>query len=127
MMYLNQLNLHSIFLMMPTGEKGGGGMGGSLFFIAAMLVVMWLFMIRPQSKKAKQQKLFNQNIQKGDRIVTIAGIHGRINKVNEDDTLQLEVSPGSYMTIERSAISMEFTNGLEKRKEAMATGSTGKK
>lgn len=117
---LNVLNLHSVFLMTPAaGGKGGAG-GGMLFFIAAMLVVMWLFMIRPQSKKAKQQKQFNQNIQKGDRIVTIAGIHGRINKVNDDDTLQLEVSPGSYMTIERSAISMEFTQGLEKRKEALA-------
>ncbi|MGH2642809.1 MAG: preprotein translocase subunit YajC [Chitinophagaceae bacterium] len=121
MTYLNVLNLHSVFLMMPTGGKGGAGGSGMLFFIAAMLVVMWLFMIRPQSKKAKQQKQFNQSIQKGDRIVTIAGIHGRINKINDDDTLQLEVSPGSYMTIERSAISMEFTHGLEKRKEAMAS------
>lgn len=121
MMYLNLLNLHSVFLMMPSGGKSGAGGGGMLFFIAAMLVVMWLFMIRPQSKKAKNQKQFNQNIQKGDRIVTIAGIHGRISKINDDDTLQLEVSPGSYMTIERSAISMEFTQGLEKRKEAMAT------
>lgn len=121
MIYLSQLNLQSVFLMMPTGGKGGGGMGGSLFFIAAMLIVMWLFMIRPQSKKAKQQKEFNSSIQKGDRVVTIAGIHGRINKINEDDTLQLEVSPGSYMIIERSAISMEFTKGLEKRKEALAS------
>ncbi|TAM98500.1 MAG: preprotein translocase subunit YajC [Chitinophagaceae bacterium] len=120
-MYLNLLNLHSVFLMMPSGGKSGTGGGGMLFFIAAMLVVMWLFMIRPQSKKAKNQKQFNQNIQKGDRIVTIAGIHGRISKINDDDTLQLEVSPGSYMTIERSAISMEFTQGLEKRKEAMAS------
>jgi preprotein translocase subunit YajC len=120
-MYLNLLNLHSVFLMMPSGGKSGTGGGGMLFFIAAMLVVMWLFMIRPQSKKAKSQKQFNQNIQKGDRIVTIAGIHGRISKINDDDTLQLEVSPGSYMTIERSAISMEFTQGLEKRKEAMAS------
>lgn len=126
MIYLSQLNLHSELLMMPSGGESGGGGGMSLLFIAAMLVIMWLFMIRPQSKKAKQQKQFNHSIQKGDRIVTIAGIHGRINKVNDDDTLQLEVSPGSYMTIERSAISMEFTKGLEKRKEAAMTGSEKK-
>lgn len=118
MMYLNQINFHSVILMIGEGGGKGGGGGMSFLFIAAMLVIMWLFMIRPQSKKAKQQKEFNKSIQKGDRIVTIAGIHGRINKVNDDDTLQLEVSPGSYMTIERSAISMEFTKGLEKRKEA---------
>lgn len=120
-MYLSQINFQSVLLMMPTGDKSGGGGGMSFLFIAAMLVIMWLFMIRPQSKKAKQQKEFNKSIQKGDRIVTIAGIHGRINRVNDDDTLQLEVSPGSYMTIERSAISMEFTKGLERRKEAAAS------
>ncbi|HLR37482.1 MAG TPA: preprotein translocase subunit YajC [Chitinophagaceae bacterium] len=108
-----------ILLMAPSGGGEGGG-GLSFIFIAAMLLIMWLFMIRPQSKKAKKQKAFNKAIQKGDRIVTIAGIHGRINKVNDDDTLQLEVSPGSYMTIERSAISMEFTQGMEKRKENAA-------
>lgn len=118
MTYLNV----STLLMAPAGGEGSGGSGMSLLFIAAMLVIMWLFMIRPQSKKAKQQREFNKSIQKGDRIVTIAGIHGRINKINEDDTLQMEVSPGSYMTIERSAISLEFTKGLEKRKEAAATG-----
>ena len=71
-------------------------------------------MIRPQAKKAKDQKKFITNLQKGDKIVTIAGIHGTINKVNEDGTLQLETNPGSYMKIEKSAISMEWTNQLNK-------------
>ena len=41
-------------------------------------------------------------MQKGDKIVTIAGIHGTVNKVNEDGTIMLETSPGSYMKIEKS-------------------------
>ena len=68
----------------------------------------------PQAKKAKDQKKFIENLQKGDKIVTIAGIHGTINKVNEDNTLQLETNPGSYMKIEKSAISMEWTTQLNK-------------
>ena len=79
-----------------------------------MIVVFWLFFIRPQAKKAKQQKSFIENLQKGDKIVTIAGIHGTVNKVNEDGTLSLEINPGSYIKIEKSAISMEWTNQLNK-------------
>ena len=53
-------------------------------------------------------------MQKGDKVVTIAGIHGTINKINEDGTLQLEVSPGSYLKIEKSTISMEWTAAINK-------------
>lgn len=79
-----------------------------------IMVVFWLFFIRPQAKKAKQQKLFIENLGKGERVVTIAGIHGVINKVNEDGTVMLEINPGSYIKIEKSAISMEWTNQLNK-------------
>jgi preprotein translocase subunit YajC len=91
--------------------------GGSSFqfvFLGLMIVVFWLFFIRPQAKKAKQQKGFIENLQKGDKIVTIAGIHGTVNKVNEDGTLSLEINPGSYIKIEKSAISMEWTTQLNK-------------
>jgi len=90
--------------------------GGSFqfVFLGLMIVVFWLFFIRPQAKKAKQQKGFIENLQKGDKIVTIAGIHGTVNKVNEDGTLSLEINPGSYIKIEKSAISMEWTNQLNK-------------
>jgi preprotein translocase subunit YajC len=53
-------------------------------------------------------------MQKGDKIVTIAGIHGTINKVNEDNTIQLEVNPGSYLKIEKSSLSMEWTIAINK-------------
>ena len=46
--------------------------------------------------------------------MTIAGIHGKVNKVSDDGTLELEVSPGSYLKIERSAISMEWTANINK-------------
>ena len=97
------------------GGKGGGGFGSFQFiFLALMILVFWLFFIRPQAKKAKTQKTFIENLQKGDKIVTIAGIHGTINRVNEDGTINLEISPGSYIKIEKSAISMEWTTQLNK-------------
>ena len=99
-----------------TGKPQGGlSAYSSLIFMVMIFLVFWLFFIRPQSKKAKTQKQFIENMQKGDKIVTIAGIHGTINKVNEDGTINLEVSPGSYIKIERSAISMEWTTQLNKQ------------
>lgn len=95
-------------------QAGGSGGLGPLIFLPLMILVFWLFFIRPQAKKAKNQKTFVEGLQKGDKIVTIAGIHGTVNKVNEDGTVNLEVSPGSYIKIEKSAISMEWSNQLNK-------------
>lgn len=117
--------LNAFFLMMPpsNGQQGGGGFS-SLFLIGGIFVIMYFFMIRPQSKKAKDQKKYIENLQKGDKVVTHAGIHGTIYKVNEDTTLQLETSPGSYLKIEKSAISLEMTQAVNK---AAAPATTDKK
>src|SRR5574339_1237964 len=98
----------NFYLLQQTSQ--GGGFGSFQFiFLGLMILVFWLFFIRPQAKKAKNQKTFIENLQKGDKVVTIAGIHGTINKVNEDGTISLEINPGSYIKIEKSAISMEWT------------------
>ena len=89
-----------------------------LVLLGGMILIFWLFMIRPQAKKAKQAKQFQENLQKGDKVVTIAGIHGKVNKVNEDGTIDLETSPGSYIKIEKSAISIEWSNNLNKANAA---------
>ena len=106
------MQLLSIFLMMD--PQGKGSSTTTLVMMGGMIAVFYFFMIRPQAKKAKQQKQFINDLQKGDKIVTIAGIHGKVNKVNEDNTLEMEVSPGSYIKIERSAISMEWTANINK-------------
>ncbi|MGG9963790.1 preprotein translocase subunit YajC [Ferruginibacter sp. SUN106] len=107
------MQLLSIFLMTPD-PSGKSSSTGTLVMMGGMIAVFYFFMIRPQAKKAKQQKAFINNLQKGDKIVTIAGIHGKVNKVNDDNTLEMEVSPGSYIKIERSAISMEWTTNINK-------------
>ena len=94
--------------------KGAGGGFGPLIFLPLMILVFWLFFIRPQAKRQKNQKSFVENLQRGDKVVTIAGIHGTINKINEDGTIMLEISPGSYVKMEKSSISMEMTSQLNK-------------
>jgi len=107
-----------LVVLLQAGGAGGGSF--QLILLGGMILVFWLFMIRPQQKKAKLAKKFQEDMQKGDKIVTIAGIHGTVNKVNEDGTIQIETSPGSYLKIEKSAISMEWTQNINKTAAAPA-------
>lgn len=105
--------LNAILLMAPPSGQDQSPWP-TFLMMGGIILVFWLFMIRPQAKKAKEQKKYIDNLQKGDKIVTIAGIHGTVNKVNEDGTLNLEVSPGSYLKIEKSAISQEWSANVNK-------------
>ncbi|HML58391.1 MAG TPA: preprotein translocase subunit YajC [Ferruginibacter sp.] len=107
------MNFLQVFLMAPD-PSGKSSSTSTLIMMGLMILVFWLFMIRPQAKKAKQQKQFVNNMQKGDKVVTIAGIHGTINKVNDDGTILLETSPGSYIKIEKSAVSLEWSANANK-------------
>ena len=109
---------HSLLFVLL--QTGGGAGYTQLLLIGGMFVVFYFFMIRPQAKKAKLAKKFQEDMQKGDKIVTIAGIHGTVNKVNEDGTVMLETSPGSYLKIEKSAISIEWSQNLNKPVTAAA-------
>jgi preprotein translocase subunit YajC len=116
-----QLNFSTLMLQ-AAAQPGGSLM--PIFLMVGMFVVMYFFMIRPQAKKAKEQKAFADSMAAGEQIVTTAGIHGRINRANDDGTLQIEISRGTFMTIERSAISMEMTAAYRKKTETAAGTST---
>ena len=96
-------------LLFTNAAEGGGGMSGSLMFLGAFLMIMYFFMIRPQTKKAKEQQTFLSEIEKGTRIVTSGGIHGKIVKVDEGSSVLIEVDSGTKLRIEKSMISMDFT------------------
>ena len=112
-----QLSLNTV--MLQAAAQPGGGLT-PLFLMVGMFVVMYFFMIRPQAKKAKDQKKFADSMNSGEQIVTTAGIHARINRANEDGTLQIEISRGTFMTIERSAVSMELTAAARKKSDSAA-------
>jgi len=93
--------------------QAGGGGSLQLILLGGMILVFWLFMIRPKPRRPSWRRS-PEDMQKGDKIVDHCRIHGAINKVNEDGTIQIETSPGSYLKIEKSAISMEWTQNLNK-------------
>ncbi|MCB0816582.1 MAG: preprotein translocase subunit YajC, partial [Flavobacteriales bacterium] len=69
------------------------------------------FMIRPQQKKAKDARKFRESLQKGSKVITIGGIHGKVVELAEK-TVLLEVDSGTKLRIERSAISMDSSTQL---------------
>ncbi len=73
-------------------------------------------MIRPQMKRSKQEKKFSSELKKGDKIITIGGIHAKVLDINSDATCIVETSAGK-MKIELSAISMEKSQKLNAPKE----------
>ena len=91
-------------------QADGGGYAQFILF-GGMIVVFYLFFIRPQQKKQKDQKRFLEEIRKGANVVTIGGIHGKILSINEA-TVVLEIDKGAKITIEKSSISMDATKRI---------------
>lgn len=79
--------------------------------IILLFAVMYLFLIRPQMKKGKQEKQFAAQLKKGDKVITTGGMHGKILELYDDGTCLLETLAGR-IKFERSAISMEKTAKL---------------
>ena len=80
-------------------------MGGSssMILMIGLLVLMWVLMMRPQRKKEKEERLFREKLQKGDRVVFSGGIYGKVHSV-DTHTVEVEVSNGVVMTVEKSMI-----------------------
>lgn len=93
--------------ILAQAAQGGGGFDvGSLMLLGGIVLVFYFFMIRPQQKKQKEQKNFINEIKKGDHIVTIGGVHGKIMEMDEE-TVTIDVEKGARIKFERSAISLE--------------------
>lgn len=83
--------------------------------ILLLFAVMYLFLIRPQMKKAKNEKKFASELKKGDRIVTVGGMYGKIIDIFDDGTCLVDVGAGR-IKFERAAISMDKTKQLNDKK-----------
>lgn len=82
-----------------------------LITMGLMVVVVYFFMIRPQQKRAKDQKKFQEGLKVGDKVVTIGGAHGKIAEI-EGDTVVLAVESGR-IRFSKSAVSLDSSKQLE--------------
>jgi len=92
--------------------QGGAGFDSKMLIMMGLIaVVFYFFMIRPQVKKAKDHKKMVDELKKGDKIITTAGIHGRIADANET-TFLIEVEGGVKIRFDKSAVSLDATKAL---------------
>jgi len=103
------MNLLQFLLFAPATADGQSGKGGGmsmLLMLGAIILVFYFFMIRPQQKKQKQMQNFRNELKRGDKIVTIGGIHGKITDVQET-TFIIEVEDGTKLKIEKAAVAVD--------------------
>lgn len=82
----------------------------SIIMMVLLFVVFYFFMIRPQTKKAKEAKKFREALGKGDKVVTIGGIHGKIVEI-KDQYVVVNIATNVDIRVQKSAISPELSQG----------------
>lgn len=99
-------------LMLMSGAQQGGNPITQIIPLLLIVVVFYFFMIRPQMKKAKEQKKYIEALKVGDKILTIGGMYGTIHKINEDGTIIMAVEDGTKIKISKNAVSQDATSTL---------------
>jgi preprotein translocase subunit YajC len=96
-------------------QAAGGGDPGFIGFlpIILMFVLLYFLMIRPQMRRAKEQKAMIEALQKGDEVVTSGGVVGRITKLG-DQYLTLEIAPNTEIVVQRAAVQVPLPKGTLK-------------
>jgi preprotein translocase subunit YajC len=102
-------------IISPAYAQGLGGTEGLMSFLPIILlfVILYFLMIRPQMKRAKEQKTMIEALQKGDEVVTAGGMVGRITKLGEQ-YLTLEIAPSTEIVVQRSAVQVPLPKGTLK-------------
>ena len=100
------------FVLLQVSDSKGGGMIQLLFF-GGIIVVFYFFMIRPQQKRAKEGKDFQKDIKKGDMVVTVGGVHGKIFELLDHEII-LDVDRGTKLKVDKTALSLEATKRINK-------------
>jgi preprotein translocase subunit YajC len=89
-------------------QAGGGALGGDVMsFLPLILifVIFWFFLIRPQQRRMKEHREMVGNLRRGDQVVTGGGIFGKVTKVIDDNTVQVEIAEDVRVRIARGTIS----------------------
>ena len=103
----------------------GGGSSMMLIMMGVMFVGFYFLMIRPQMRKQKQEKSFQENLKVGSRVVLTSGLHGRIAQI-QDDGFVIETLSGK-LKFEKAAVSREFTDNRFGEKATKAAEKTAEK
>jgi preprotein translocase subunit YajC len=101
--------MNNLVILMTGGNQGAIG---QIVPLVLIVIVFYFFMIRPQMKKAKEKKKYIEALKAGDKILTIGGIYGTIQKMNDDGTIIMAVEDGTKIKISKNAVSQDATSTL---------------
>jgi preprotein translocase subunit YajC len=90
-------------ILLQAEEVSSGAMYGQFLLLGGIFLIFYLFMIRPQQKRQKEEKVFRENLSKGDKVMTIGGLHGRVESL-DDTTALLSVDSNVKLRFEKSAL-----------------------
>ena len=96
-------------LLLQAQAQGGGSMS-FLIMMVAIFAIMWFFMIRPQQKKQKEIRKFQNSLQEGSKVVTGGGVYGTVKHINlEQNTVEVEVARGVVITVAKNYVFADAT------------------
>ena len=96
-------------LLLQAQAQGGGSMS-FLIMMVAIFAIMWFFMIRPQQKKQKEIRKFQNSLQEGSKVVTGGGVYGTVKHINlEQNTVDVEVARGVVITVAKNYVFADAT------------------
>ena len=104
--------LNFILLQQAAGDPAQGSGMMSILMIVALIAIFYFFMIRPQSKKQKEIKKFRDAMQKGDKVTTAGGIHGKIKEIKEN-VIILQIDDNVKITIDKAMVSPSASDAVE--------------
>ncbi|MAZ93005.1 MAG: preprotein translocase subunit YajC [Lentimicrobiaceae bacterium] len=99
--------MNFLLILLQAAESEGGWM--SMLPLFLILVVFYFFFIRPQTKKNKEQRKFREALKKGDKVVTIGGVNGKVAEIKEK-TIVLDCGNNIKLNIEKNAIVMDSSS-----------------
>jgi len=91
-------------LLVGQSGSGGGGIVGLLFPLVLIIGVFYFFIYRPQQKREEEHQEMVENLEQGDKVVTVGGIHGTIQKIDEDSILAQVDSKGTRLRFNKDSI-----------------------
>ena len=92
-------------MILAAQAQGAGGGMSMIIMLVAIFTIMWLFMIRPQQKKQKEIRNFQNSLKAGDSVVTGGGIYGVVKSIDiEKNTVEVEIARGVNIVVDKSYV-----------------------
>ena len=101
-------------LLSAQSNAGGGGMG-MLIMMGAIFAIMWLFMIRPQQKRQKEIRKFQNSLQEGTKVITGGGLYGTVKRIDlAANIVEVEVARGVVVSVDKNYVFADANSQMQK-------------